>query len=157
ISAPRKKLPPPTTMHTPTPSRTTSAISVAMRWTTSGSTPTLPPPNTSPESLISTRWYAVTGRLLACGRSSSSRSDRFAHGKAGCGCSRESSATGLPDTLAVVVHLGAESIRSGADLETDEGLDRRTVLVEDGLDRLLVLHDRRLLEQHDVLEEPVQP
>ena len=60
-SAPRKKLPPPVTTAICTPASTTLAISRAIFCTTSGSTPTLPPPKTSPESLSSTRSYPVTG------------------------------------------------------------------------------------------------
>src|ERR1700757_935318 len=44
-----------------------------------------------------------------------------------------------------------------ADLEPDESRDGDTGLVEQRLDRLLVVGHRRLLEQHDVLEEAVQP
>src|SRR5947208_13461074 len=60
-SAPRKKLPPPTTMATCVPPATTSAISSARACATSGSTPILPPPNTSPDSLSSTRRYQLIG------------------------------------------------------------------------------------------------
>ena len=59
-SAPRKKFPPPVTTATWVPVRATSAISWAIRCTTSGSMPTLPPPKTSPDSLSSTRLYPVT-------------------------------------------------------------------------------------------------
>src|SRR5690606_9699727 len=54
-SAPRKKLPPPTTTATWTPPRTTVTICRAIDRTTSGSTPSWPPPNTSPESFSTTR------------------------------------------------------------------------------------------------------
>src|SRR5665648_461785 len=54
-SAPRKKLPPPTTIATCTPARTASPISWAIPRTTSGASPTFPPPKVSPESLSSTR------------------------------------------------------------------------------------------------------
>ena len=40
-------------------------------------------------------------------------------------------------------------VRSGADLEAGEPLYGDTSGVEDGLDRLLVLRDRRLVEQID--------
>src|SRR5690242_3350358 len=53
-SAPRKKLPPPTTIAIST-SLAASAISLAMPLTTSGLTPREPPPNASPESLRRTR------------------------------------------------------------------------------------------------------
>src|SRR3954467_4684473 len=61
ISAPRKKLPPPTTIATCTPVRTTSQTWRAMSATTSRSRPTSPPPNTSPESFRSTRLYGPSG------------------------------------------------------------------------------------------------
>src|SRR6478672_9867643 len=54
-SAPRKKLPPPITRAICAPVATTSAICRATASTTSGSTPTAPPPNISPPSLSSTR------------------------------------------------------------------------------------------------------
>src|SRR5690554_2660629 len=53
-SAPRKKLPPPTTIAIST-SVATEAISLAMELTTSGFTPRDPPPKDSPESLRRTR------------------------------------------------------------------------------------------------------
>src|SRR4051812_28229258 len=56
-SAPRKKLPPPMTTATCVPLATTSASWRAMPLTITGSTPTLPPPIVSPESLSSTRLY----------------------------------------------------------------------------------------------------
>src|SRR3981189_3139948 len=54
-SAPRKKLPPPTTTATCKPRRTTVAICRARPCTTSGSTPILPPPKASPDNLSTTR------------------------------------------------------------------------------------------------------
>src|SRR3954471_3123529 len=59
-SAPRKKLPPPVTTAIWTPALETAAISRAMACATSGSTPTLPPPKTAPESFSRTRLYDVT-------------------------------------------------------------------------------------------------
>src|SRR3954454_16045876 len=58
-SWPRKKLPPPMTTATWTPDLTTSAICRATSWTTSGSTPTCPPPNISPPSFSRTRFQFV--------------------------------------------------------------------------------------------------
>src|ERR1700742_2041522 len=58
-SWPRKKLPPPITTATWTPVLTTSAICRATDWTTSGSTPTCPPPNISPPNLSRTRFQFV--------------------------------------------------------------------------------------------------
>src|ERR1700739_3516789 len=55
--APPEKFPPPITTATWVPPRTTSAICRATRWTTSGSSPTCPPPNISPPSLSTTRPY----------------------------------------------------------------------------------------------------
>src|SRR4051794_6673705 len=51
---------------------------------------------------------------------------------------------------------GACQESSGADLETGEPLQGGAGLVHDGLDGLLALGDRRLLQQDDVLEEAVQ-
>src|ERR1700742_3277733 len=117
-SALRKKLPPPMTTATCVPPRTTSAIWLDTVCTTSGSTPTAPPPNISPPSLSSTR--RNPGRP--------------------------------PGSILRSV------IRSGlADLEAGELLDRDARGVQQCLHGLLRLLDRRLLQQHDVLVEPVDP
>src|SRR3712207_4668433 len=118
--SPRKKLPPPITTAICTPVATTSAICRATASTTSGSTPTAPPPNISPPSLSSTRRYP--GRPPASIRRSSV--------------------------------IGSSGL---ADLEPGELLDPHARLVEQRLDGLLRLLHRRLLEQHDVLVEAVDP
>src|SRR6478609_3574571 len=133
-SAPRKKLPPPSTIASWVPVFTTSATWLAIAWTTSGSTPTRPPPNTSPDSLSSTRWNGEAGTsvsmsmwlglLSARSRWSSVRSRRWSVG----------------------AHLEARELPDG-----DAGV------VEHGLYRLLGVLHRRLLEQHGVLEEAVHP
>src|SRR5690606_9635373 len=43
-----------------------------------------------------------------------------------------------------------------ADLDVRETLERHTGLIEEGLDRLLVVLNRRLLEQDGLLEETVE-
>src|SRR3954447_1762048 len=53
---------------------------------------------------------------------------------------------------------GDDRVRwSGADLEAGEPLDLDAGSVEHGLHVLLRVGDRRLVEQGDVLEEPVEP
>src|SRR6476659_6802724 len=145
-SAPRKKLPPPTTIATWTPVRTTSAICRAMVATTSGSTPSLPPPNTSPDSLRTTRRYgcpsswtpeAATSPVSAldpCTITASSSLDVWTS-------PRQSASPGS----------------AAADLEPGEALHGHAGRVQDGLDVLLAVQHRRLLEQGDVLEEAVDP
>src|SRR5690349_18473637 len=74
-SAPRKKLPPPTTMATCTPSLTADVTCLAMPLTTSGSMPICPPPMTSPESLSRTRRMRQRYRPVALGTSSAADLD----------------------------------------------------------------------------------
>src|SRR4029079_5464740 len=69
-----------------------------------------------------------------------------------------------PAADARVSHLQPASPKSdrtlpalGADLEPGELRDGGAGVVEHGLDRLLVLGDRRLLEEDDLLEEAVEP
>src|SRR6187402_2567155 len=129
-SLPRKKLPPPITTATWNPAAETEAISRAMRETTSGSTPSLPPPNSSPESLSRTRWYWVT-------RWRSFRSNYEGSEKAGCDGPSRVITTGL-------LNVRGEPTASGPDLETSEPRQRGAGLVQHRLDGLLVLGDRRL-------------
>src|SRR3954467_1588768 len=97
-------LPPPTTMPTCTPLRTTSAIWRAMLATVTGSMPSFSPPaNASPESFSRTRFQVI---------------------------------------------------RSDADLEAGEALERHAGLVEHRLHGLLVVADVGLVEEDDLLEEP---
>src|SRR3954464_14487309 len=105
ISAPRKKLPPPTTIATCTPVRTTSDTWRAMSATTSRSRPTSPPPKTSPESLSSTRLY---------GRSSAPAAEEAAPGMLliGCGLLRLSD-SGRTLSLAHLEAREAEHVDAG--------------------------------------------
>src|SRR6476469_7237428 len=132
-SAPRKKLPPPTTTPTCVPPRTTSAICRAREWTTSGPTPTPPPPNSSPESLSMTRRYQVSGGakppVLLAGPLSSRRAG---------------------STLAA-------TRSAGPDLEVGEPGEGDPGRVEHLLDRALGLTHRLLLEQDVVGVEGVEP
>src|SRR6478672_5752469 len=167
-SAPRKKLPPPVTIATCTPERCTVAISWAMPRTTSGSTPTLPPPKTSPDSFSRTRSYPVI-RFPSCGDRVGSR-DTDARGSLGATYlsappRRErrpwstQSTGGRHDVVvpASCAEALLRAVRSGADLEAGEALDLDAGSVEDGLDRLLAVRDRRLVEEHDLLVEAVEP
>src|SRR3954452_7281078 len=96
-------LPPPTTMPTCTPLRTTSAICRAMLATVTGSMPSFSPPaNASPDSFSRTRFQVI---------------------------------------------------RSGADLEAGETLQRDAGLVEHRLHRFLVVAYVGLVEEDDLLEE----
>src|ERR1700712_1316015 len=151
-SAPRKKLPPPTTTATWMPRRMTVAIWRASDCTTSGSTPTAPPPNTSPESLRTTR---------------RGRGDAGAGSSIATACSvtivmRAAFPSRSAERPYVTGRPGAES-RSRppvprscrplllADLEPDEPGDLQPGGLGHLLDGLLVVDDRRLLEQHEVL------
>src|SRR5947209_3486425 len=132
-SAPRKKLPPPMTTAIWVPSATTSAIWRARERTTLGSTPMPPPPNTSPDSLSSTRrnGRGATSVSLIGGPS--------------------------PRTRAVGRRPNVPNLAGGsADLEVGELRNGDAGGVEHLLDRLLGLLDRLLLEQDDLLEEAVQ-
>src|ERR1700730_9938979 len=81
---------------------------------------------------------------MASARPTASRSPRASSPKA---CTRRMAPT-----------LAAGAFRLGlAHLEANEPRHRHTGLVEQRLDRLLVIGHRRLLEQHGVLEEAVQP
>src|SRR3954466_2438254 len=197
-SAPRKKFPPPTTTDTCTPSRTTSAIWPASRATTSGSTPRLSAPNTSPESFSSTLRYRgpgvspAVGSCSACGVPSRSmtssgsvvvvstlasplgaapvrpllpcRPRGVSVPQAG-DVRRERrprrparpSGPGRPVRRRALGHGRRTGIGSGADLEPGETGRVDAGLLEHLLHRLLVLLGERLLEQHVVLEEAVDP
>src|ERR1700754_5038929 len=141
-SAPRKKLPPPMTMDICTPPRTTSAIWRATACTTSGSTPTSPPPNISPPSLSSTL-------RKPCPRPFS----RFSMPSSlACDCAPPSTICegGAPPRFS--------SLRSGlADLEAGEPGDRHAGRVEHRFDRLLGVLHGGLLAEHGVLVEAVDP
>src|SRR3954462_12184481 len=157
-SAPRKKLPPPMTTATCAPLATTSASCSAMPRTMSASTPTLPPPKVSPESLSSTRWLplssagwkavgADSGGVVSVnakplGRNSWVDPAARANGPAPegeRGRSLPCDASGL------------------ADLEAGEPLHGQAGVVDDLLHRALGLGDRRLLEQDEVLVVGVDP
>src|SRR3954467_1891705 len=125
-------------MATWTPARATSAICLAIEFTTSGTTPSFPPPNTSPDSFSTTRWQAGANGQ-----------------EAGFGSVPRVSVT-IPASSFVAV-LFRSSWGSGADLEAGEPLHGHTGLVEHGLHGLLALGHRRLLEQDDVLEEAFHP
>src|SRR5439155_14800018 len=162
--APRKQLPPPTTPAPWTPRRTTVAIWRANDWTTFGSTPTAPPPNTSPESLSTTRrvrgWPSIVVRAVAV------HSTVFV-----ITCTPPTCFIVLP--LAVIVagrvwrggrgcplsdtrRPPSANCGSGlAHLEPDEPAHRDAGLLEHLLDGLLLVGHRRLLHQHEVLEEGV--
>src|SRR3954466_16110408 len=124
----------------------------------SASTPTLPPPKVSPESLSSTRWYpspsagwnavgADSGGVVSVnakplGRKSWVDPAARANGPAPEG------------------ERGRSLVRDAsglADLEASEPLDGQTGVVDDLLHRALGLGDRRLLEQDEVLVVGVDP
>src|SRR6478735_12338296 len=127
-SAPRKKLPPPMTTATWTPERATSATCRATSATTSGSTPRLPPPKTSPESLRTTRLY---------GRRSDADNDEAATAEV---------SVILPSTVTASLVLGV-NLPSGTDAEACEPVDGRTLGLEDRLHGLLLVLRGGLLEQ----------
>ena len=93
------------------------------RATTSGSTPSLPPPNTSPESLSRTRWYCRSESAAPV----PSRTRRVP--STPCRSLSWSTARSRPPRLAVVL-IAASVLRlpsgcQAADLEAGEALDRR--------------------------------
>src|ERR671912_652431 len=160
-SAPRKKLPPPTTTATCTPVRTTEAIWRATACTMSGSTPTSPPPKTSPDSLSTTRrgrpgggavgsstavavWSPATFIRPTFPRPSRPPTSAYAFAKA---------------VARPAAHHGLRTTVSGsglADLEPDEPRHIDAGLAEHLLDGLLVVGHRGLLQQDEVLEEGVR-
>src|SRR6266480_817006 len=165
-SAPRNMLPPPTTTATWIPRRTTVAIWRANDWTTFGSTPTAPPPNTSPESLSTTRrvlgWPSIVVRVVAvhstvfvitgtpptcslCCRWRSSLQAGYGEGAAAVRCR-------TPDGP-----LAANCGSGLAHLEPDEPAHRNASLLQNLLDGLLLVGHRRLLDEDEVLEEGVHP
>src|SRR5829696_1748012 len=185
-SAPRKKLPPPMTTATCVPLATTSASCSAIPLTMSASTPTLPPPKVSPESFSSTRWYPLTSagwkavgadsggvvwvNASSLDRSRSARkhgadpaawSPSGPHGRTNGPAPRTGAGPFVPRCRIpprARERRGQRGPSSGlADLEAGEPLDGHPGLVHDLLHRALGLGDRRLLEQHEVLVEGVDP
>src|SRR4051794_15023375 len=135
-SAPRKKFPPPVTIATWVPPATTSAISTASEWATSGSTPIRPPPKTSPDSFNRTRRYQPPDPAP---------DDEGA------------ASIALIGSPSVVEQWSVEPyLLRGADLEVDEAGDVHSGGVQHLLDTLLLLLHRLLLEQDDTLEEAVE-
>src|SRR3954447_24296509 len=153
-SAPRKKLPPPTTTAICTPRRVAVAICRAMPCTTSGSTPTAPPPNTSPESFSTTRRGRKGGEVgsstgTACSVTIVMRPaflHSFREDLMRRGGRAQNRVPDLPCHLFVLLL---------ADLEPDEPGDVEARLVGDLLHGLLVVDHGGLLEQDVVLEEGV--
>src|SRR6478735_4652831 len=125
-SAPRKKLPPPTTIATSTV-RAASAISRAIAETTSGFTPSAPAPNASPESFsITLRLRSVIVPILPFGSKLVPRTKR------------ESGSKNDPDSPSKVLR---------ADLEASEVAHREARVGQDLLDLDLVVLRVVLLEQ----------
>src|SRR5664279_592570 len=137
-STPRKKLPPPTTIATWTPLCTTSAICAAIEPTTSGSTPSRPPPKASPDSLSRTLLYAIRPTPRVASYAALVMNVRR-----------------LPHRVTAHVTLPAScrSIRSGPGSEAYESGDLDALALEKSANGLLVVGDRRLVEQAVVLVE----
>src|SRR3989440_8891479 len=166
-STPRKKLPPPTTTATWMPCCTTCAIWRANSWTTSGSTPIAPPPNTSPDSLRTTRrargppeppgrasgavrYSSATVWAIAppeCVATNLSRSGPSRGTGPGSGYASGEARTG---TARPPPRCDASGL---AHLEPDEPAHGDPDLLEDLLHGLLLVLHRGLLEQDEVLEE----
>src|SRR5262245_7368142 len=171
--APRKKLPPPTTTATCTPSRTTVAIWRAIARTTTMSTPIAPPPKTSPDSLSTTRRLRIGGRPTSLRAGADLPPGRRAVVPAvptvvSVLMSRRPLAPWSPFNPASVgkgvavcrhAHLRPPSrpwVGSGlAHLKADESGHLDTRVGEYLLDRLLLVGDRSLLNEDKVLEEAV--
>src|SRR4029453_3831232 len=131
-SAPRKKLPPPTTTATWTCIWFTMAICLASPATTSGSTPTLPPPKTSPESFSITRLYGpFTVGFLSLLWS--------------CPCN-------APTLAARRWRRQAARLLRGGRLKSYEAQDLDACLIKLLAEGSLAIDDRRLVEQRDVFE-----
>src|ERR1039457_1734438 len=134
---PRNMLPPPTTAATSTPSATAAAISLAMWNTTSGEMPRASSPeHASPDSFTTTsrqRWWA----FLPAGSEPQTRAM----------CPPSPAVTAQP-------RYGSSGL---AHLEPGEPAHGDPVLAEQLLDCLLRILDERLIGQHDILEERVQP
>src|SRR4051812_26361754 len=179
-SAPRKKLPPPTTIATST-CPTVAAICLAIPRTVSGSTPSLPPPKTSPDSLSRTRrrlgataagmvrsisfWVSmvppgrgigIRSRIEGAGRS-------HAGARTGAGIAADQGRKkGRPPMVATPSSgtVAGSVIRwrtdSGSDAETCEPGGLHAGGFEHLADRLLRVLGERLVQQHDLLEEAGQ-
>src|SRR5699024_6478084 len=162
-SAPRKKLPPPTTTAHSTPWETPSAISPAMRETTSGSTPTAPPPKASPESFRRTRrpssgWGRTgIGDVNVWVMSDLPRwvlgDDTGAAPRRWCGAAgrwRRSRAARVGEDRTALPRVSA------ADAEAQEPGDGAAGLLDDLADGLLVVLGVRLVQQAVLLEVSVE-
>src|SRR3954451_20162976 len=137
------------------PRRITVAICRAMPCTTSGSTPTAPPPNTSPESLSTTRRGRKDGGVgsstgLVC-------SVTIVMDPPSLLASQRPYATGRPGAQSRSRPPMPLLVLLLADLEPDEPGDVEARLVGDLLHGLLVVDHGGLLEQDEVLEEGVHP
>src|SRR6478735_1156541 len=133
-SAPRKKLPPPTTTAISTRS-TAAAISRAIWLTTSGLTPSWPAPNASPESLRRTRRRPVRSVM---GVVLSSRFKIVPRGH---------------EEGVRIMTIRTPSTLLRADLEAREVRDGDTGVLRHLGDRELVVLGVVLLEQGDLLDE----
>src|SRR5580693_8429392 len=168
-TAPRNMFPPPTTAATWMPSRAAAETSLAMCTTASGEIPSgSPPAKASPESFSTTRCQGGcaspgTEILPAAARSTAPASSAgavplaaatssagvlFPGGLLACCTGRI-----LPDGWP----CGESSARSAGlpDLEPGKRLHAGTVLRQQLADRLLLVPYRRLLDEHDVLQERV--
>src|SRR5690625_5219738 len=160
-SAPRKKLPPPTTIAHSTPWATPSAISPAMRETTSGSTPTAPPPKASPESLRRTRrpscFFGRTGIGDVMVWLMSILPRWVLGDDTGAAPHRWCGAAGWWPRSRMAGELWGSRGWSAADAEADETGDGAAGLLHDLADRLLRVLREALVQQHVLLVEAVQP
>src|ERR1700722_2256521 len=153
ICLPRNMFPPPTTAASSTPSATTAAISLARWKTTSGEMPSGSlPEKASPESFTTTRFQ----RRCAFGASGSG----YRSAAASARTAAPAECVALPSTGCSPSPSLTSWLRSSsglADLVPRERADGNPLIGEQLLDRLLRVPDKRLLGQHHVLEERVEP
>src|SRR5580658_719751 len=169
-TAPRNMFPPPTTAATWMPSRAAAETSLAMCTTASGEIPSgSPPAKASPESFSTTRCqlgWASPGMEVAAAAAHSaapaSSAGAVPPATAVPSAGVLSPAGVLPSCTGRILPwpgLAARWSSAGSaslpDLEPGKRLHAGTVLRQQLADRLLLVPDRRLLDEHDVLQERV--
>src|SRR6202050_4661506 len=168
-TAPRNMFPPPTTAATWMPSRAADETSLAMCTTASGEIPSgSPPAKASPESFNTTRRQGgcASPGIEVSPAAARSTAPASSAGAVPLGAAPFSAAALFPNRGAALLHgrilpdgwPRAESSAGSAglpDLEPGKRLHAGAVLRQQLADRLLLVPDRRLLGEHDVLQERV--
>src|ERR1700722_18813347 len=163
ICLPRNMFPPPTTAASSTPPATTAAISLARWKTTSGEMPSGSlPEKASPESFTTTRFQrrCAFGASGSGYPSASATADVTDPAAASARTAAPAECVALPSTGCSPSPSLTSWLRSSsglADLVPRERADGNPLIGEQLLDGLLRVPDKRLLGQHHVLEERVEP